>query len=153
MSMIKTLIAFAFSIVFISNTATAQEQKLADKLLGGSLPLEIEITSCDVNAKNFCSGLTPNSKSYFLCLMAYEDKLTSECNKDIREVARIIEQSAIVIEYIMKSCNADTNKHCFNVKAGEGRIYRCLMENVNTLSNDCTSALTQAGILSTDTKK
>jgi Cysteine rich repeat len=153
MNMIKTLVAFSFSIIFISNTATAQEQKLADKLLGGSLSLEIEITSCDANAKKFCSGLTINKNNSFLCLMAYEDSLTNECKKDIQKVASIIEQSAMAIEYAMNSCEGDARKHCFNVKPGESRILNCLNKNANMLSNKCSTALTKTGLLASEPKK
>ena len=81
-----------------------------------------------------------------MCLMAYEDNLSTACKLGIVEAAMALEMGMIAIDYSIKACEADADKHCLNVKAGEGRIVSCLKKNEAKLTKECTTALKETGI-------
>ena len=87
-----------------------------------------------------------------MCLMAYEDNLSTACTIGIVEAAISLEVGLMAIDYSIKSCEADADKHCLNVEAGEGRIVSCLKKNEATLSKQCVSALKETGLWNLGTK-
>ncbi|MFV2056390.1 MAG: cysteine rich repeat-containing protein [Thiohalomonadales bacterium] len=45
----------------------------------------------------------------------------------------------------MSACEADADKHCQYMQAGEGRIIGCLKYNESKISKACISALKETG--------
>jgi len=124
----------------------AEGKKLADKLSGGVLTVNVEITSCNADAKKYCSGLPLNSQKAFMCLIAYEDKISTECKLGIAEAAMALKNGMMAIDYSIKSCEADADKHCLDVEPGKGRIISCLKKNESKLNKGCVSALKETGL-------
>ena len=107
--------------------------------------VNIEVKSCDADAAILCPGLPLNSQKVFMCLMAYEDNLSVECELGIVETALNIEMGMLAIDYSIKACEADADKYCLDVEAGEGRIVSCLRKNESKLDEKCSSALKETG--------
>ena len=146
MNIIRTLSTLILATLFISSAAMAEGEKLADKLSKSTIAVNIEINSCNADAAIFCPGLPLNSQKSFMCLMAYEDNLSIACELGIVEAAMALEMGMIAIDYSIKACEADADKYCLDVEAGEGRIVSCLRENEARLTKECTTALKQTGL-------
>jgi Cysteine rich repeat len=146
MNIIKTVSTLILATIFISGTAIAEGEKLADKLANTAIAVSVEVKSCDADAAILCPGLPLNSQKSFMCLMAYEDNLSIACELGIVEAALTLEMGMIAIDYSIKACEADADKHCLKVEAGEGRIVSCLRKNESKLNKECTEALKETGL-------
>lgn len=146
MNILKTVSTLILTTIFISSPVMAEGKKLADKLAGGVLTVNIEVKTCNADAKKFCPGLPLNSQKAFMCLMAYEDKISTECKLGIAEAAMALKNGMMAIDYSIKSCEADADKHCLDVQPGNGRIVSCLKKNESKLNKKCVSALKETGL-------
>lgn len=146
MNIIRTVSMLILATAFISGTAIAEGKKLADKLSNTAIAVNIEVESCDADAAILCPGLPLNSQKSFMCLTAYEDNLSIGCKIGIVEAAIALEMGMIAIDYSIKACEADADKHCLNVEPGEGRIVSCLRKNESKLTKECTGALKETGL-------
>jgi len=146
MNIIKTLSTLILATAFISVTAAAEGKKLADKLANTAITVSVEVKNCDADAAIFCPGLPLNSQKSFMCLMAYEDNLSIACELGLVEAALSLEMGMIAIDYSIKACEADADKHCLKVKPGEGRLVSCLRKNESKLNKECTAALKETGL-------
>jgi len=120
MNIFKTVSTLFLATIFISGTAIAEGEKLTDKLSKTAITVDIEINSCNADAAILCPGIV--------------------------EAAMTLEMGMIAIDYSIKACEADADKHCLNIKAGEGRIVSCLRKNESKLNKECKSALKETGL-------
>lgn len=146
MTIIRTVSTLILATMFISNAAMAEGQKLAEKLSKTAISVSFEVKSCNVDAAILCPGLRLNSKKSFMCLSAYEDNLSLACKVGIAEAIMALEVGMIAIDYSIRACEADADKHCLNIEPGEGRIVSCLRKNESKLTKECTSALKETGL-------
>lgn len=152
MKMVKMLSMLVLSSMFVSNMALAEGKKLKEKLSEGTITITAEIKGCDADAKKLCPGLDANSQKGFMCMMAYEDKLSEKCRLGIAEAAMAIKMGAAAIDYSVRACEADADKYCLDVKPGEGRIIQCLRKNEKKVSKQCVTALKETGMWKMGTK-
>jgi len=145
MNILKSVSTLILATVFVSSPVMAEGKKLADKLAGGTITLSAEVKTCDADTKKFCPGIPVNSQKSFMCLMAYEDKISKECKLGIAEAAMALKNGMMAIDYSIKSCEADADKHCLDVQPGNGRIVSCLKKNESKLNKKCISALKETG--------
>ena len=138
-------VVLVLSLLF-SSAAYAEQggKKLSEKLTG--MTIVASITGCDEDAKKYCDGLDPNSDKVMLCLTAYEEKLSLECKRSIVEAAMAMKMGAAAIQYSARACEADADKHCLDVKPGEGRLVSCIKANESKVSKECVTALKDTGL-------
>ena len=146
MKLFRILSTLLLATIFISGAAIAEGEKLADKLANTPIAVNLDVQSCNADAAILCPGLALNSKKSFMCLMAYENNLSLACKVGIVEAAIALEMGMIAIDYSIKACEADADKHCLNVKPGDGRIISCLKKNESKLDKKCTAALKDTGL-------
>jgi hypothetical protein len=146
MNIIRTASILILTTMFISSAVIAEGKKLADKLANTAITVDIEIPACDADAAILCPGLPLNSQKSFMCLMAYEDNLSVACQLGIVEAAMALEMGMMALDYSIKACEADADKYCADVEAGEGRIVSCLRKNEASLNTKCTTALKETGL-------
>jgi hypothetical protein len=147
MNITRTVSTFFLVTMLISNVAMAEGKKLADKLSNVVIEtVAIEVPACDADAAILCPGLPQGSQKSFMCLMAYEDNLSVACQLGIVEAAMALEMGMMALEYSIKACEADADKYCLDVEAGEGRIVSCLRKNEAKLNKACTAALKESGL-------
>jgi hypothetical protein len=139
-------------MIFMSNLALAESEKLRDKLSKGTITLTSEVKGCDADAKQYCPGLDPNSQKAFMCMMAYEDKLSQSCKLGILEAAMSIKMGVAAIDYSVRACEADADNYCLDVQPGDGRIVSCLKKNEAKVSKACITALKDTGLWNIDAK-
>jgi len=91
---------------------------------------------CREDREKLCANVIKgNHKGMWQCMKEHEAELSEGCKNHI---AQVREKS----RDIKKACKADYKKLCKQVKAGEGRIIKCLKENEAQLSEACKGALT-----------
>jgi len=146
MNILKLVSTLILATIFVSSPVMAEGKKLAEKMAGGVITLSVEVKTCDADTKKFCPGLPVNSQKSFMCLMAYEDKISKECKLGISEAAMALKNGMMAIDYSIKSCEADADKLCLNVQPGEGRIIGCLKKQESKLNKKCTKALKETGL-------
>ncbi|MCZ6883746.1 MAG: cysteine rich repeat-containing protein, partial [Gammaproteobacteria bacterium] len=129
MKIIKTASTLILVTMFMTSVAMAASEKLADKLSKSVIMIEVQVNGCNADAAIFCPGLPLNSQKSFMCLMAYEDNLSTACMLGIAEAALTLKMGIMAIDYSIESCEADADKFCLDVEAGEGRIVSCLVKN------------------------
>jgi len=151
--MIKTFSILVFASIFMSGMAQAEGEKLKEKLSKGTITLTAQVKGCDDDAKKYCPGLKPGSQNAFMCMMAYEAKLSKECRLGIQEAAMAMKMGAAAIEYSVRACEADADKHCLNVQPGDGKIVACLRKNEKKVSEQCVTALKETGLWNMGAKK
>jgi hypothetical protein len=146
MKIIKTASTLILVTMFMTSVAMAASEKLADKLSKSVIMIEVQVNSCNADAAIFCPGLPLNSQKSFMCLMAYEDNLSTACMLGIAEAALTLKMGIMAIDYSIESCEADADKFCLDVEAGEGRIVSCLVKNEAKLGSQCVNALKETGL-------
>lgn len=146
MIIVRTVFLSCLTVLLTYNPALAEGQKLREKLSQGTITVTADVKGCDEDAKNFCPGLEPGSQNAFMCMLAYEDKLSATCKLGIMEAAMSVKMGLAAIEYSVKACEQDADRFCLAVKPGEGRIVRCLRENEAKISQSCVTALKETGL-------
>lgn len=146
MSIVRTVPILILIATFISGAAVAEGEKLAEKLSKGTITLSVSINGCEADAEKYCSGLPLDSQKAFMCMIAYEDKLSTVCKLGIEEAAMSLQMSATALDYSVRACEADADKFCLDVQPGDGRIVGCLRKHEAKVSKDCVSILKETGL-------
>ena len=103
--------------------------------------VETVAKGCEKELASYCKDVTPGEGRILACLYAYSDKLTGQCEYALYDAAVQLRMFVSVLSYVANECNADMDKFCAKVAAGEGRILKCLDENASKISARCTQAL------------
>lgn len=145
MKMNKAVVAIMFVTMLVAGVGNVSAAKLAEKLSNQTMTVSIEIKACQGDAAKLCPGLPTNSRKFLLCMMAYEDNLSTACKMGIGEVAMALETGLKAIEYSIVACEADADRFCLDVEPGNGKIVGCLRENESKLETQCVTALKKTG--------
>ena len=129
-----TLIIVAFLSILV-NSATA-EQDLLQSVADG----------CKAEIDNYCSQVTPGQGRVLACLYAHGDKLSAKCEYALYDAAVQLERAVAALGYVANECDADLDKFCSSVAAGEGRLLQCLEKNDKQVSGRCKEALKEVGL-------
>jgi hypothetical protein len=101
---------------------------------------------CKVELEKYCKDVTPGEQRVLACLYARNDKLSSQCEYALYEVAAQLERAVAALTYVANECDADLEKLCSNVEPGEGRLLNCLKKNEKQVSERCKNAVKQVGL-------
>jgi hypothetical protein len=71
------------------------------------------------------------------CLYAHEDKLSEACDAATDDIGDLIDSFFFELQQAYAACAPDIEKHCSDVKFGQGRVLSCLASNQASLSSDC----------------
>ncbi len=151
MYFIKILSTFILAMMLMSDVAQAggEEQEgetLKEKLSKAGIRLNADVKGCDADIEQYCPGLPRNSQKAFMCMMAYEDSLSESCKLGIVEAAMSIRMGAAAIDYSVRACEEDADKHCLDIAPGEGRLVNCIKEHEEEVSEACVTALKETGL-------
>ena len=157
MSINKILSVLFLAMIFVSNSARAggednEDEGLVDKLSKGKITIHADVKGCDEDAAQYCPDLPLNSQKGFMCMMAYEHKLSEKCKLGIMEAAMSLKMGAAAINYSVRACEEDADKYCLDVQPGEGRMVRCIKEHEAEASEACITALKETGFWNIDAK-
>ena len=119
-------------------------------LLTPALAVESVIESvakgCEKELTKYCSNVTPGEGRILACMYAHEDKLSGKCEFALYDAAAQLERFIGSLTYVANECDADLDKHCSAVEAGEGRLAECLLKNKSKLQKRCVVAIEQTDL-------
>jgi len=101
--------------------------------------------ACKADIDHYCDTATAGNGRIMACLYAHENKLSDDCDAATDDVSDILDTVFAKIADVLSQCTADIEKHCGDVKFGEGRILTCLNENSASLTDDCKAVAPQFG--------
>jgi hypothetical protein len=101
---------------------------------------------CKVELEKYCKDVTPGEQRVLACLYARNDKLSSQCEYALYEVAAQLERAVAALTYVANECDTDLEKLCSSVEPGEGRLLNCLKKNEKQVSERCKNAVKQVGL-------
>ena len=107
--------------------------------------IETVAKGCEKELTSYCSEVTPGEGRVLACLYAHNDKLSGKCEYALYDAAAQLERFIAALSYLANECDADLEKFCSAVEAGEGRLLQCLDENSAKISGRCTEALKDVG--------
>ncbi len=87
---------------------------------------------CAEDMKKFCPDAKPGTGQIVACMKEHEKDLSPACKAHQERVQANNEA-------FNNACGDDVKKHCSNMKAGGGRIMRCLTQKQAELSPTCKS--------------
>jgi hypothetical protein len=96
---------------------------------------------CKTEVDTLCKDVTPGEGRVLQCLSAHQDKLSSRCVYALADGSLQLDRLALAIKYVFVECKADADKHCADIKMGDGRIAECLKKNQASLDPKCTQAM------------
>ena len=139
--------AFALALLFTAPGYASQDGKPpVETSPEDNSVITSSIRACDGDIGAHCSGLDQNATKVFMCLMAYEDRLSPACRKGVLETAMTIKAGSEAIDYSLSACETDVDVYCRDVQPGEGRVLGCIKANESTISKSCITALKDTGL-------
>lgn len=122
-----------------TSVAAAALSLVALTLVAARAPAHAQdvLQACEADIANYCSQVTPGEGRLLACAYAHEDKLSDSCDQAISEAADQLDWFLHEVKAAIETCAVDIEKHCSEVAAGEGRIYRCLKKKKDELDPDC----------------
>ena len=130
----KTILLVVVTIFMVVSNAVA-----ADDIV------ETVAKGCEKELTTYCSNVTIGEGRVLACLYAHNDKLSGQCEFALYGAAVQLERFVAALSYLANECDADLDKFCSAVEAGEGRLLKCLDDNSAKISGRCTQALKDVG--------
>ena len=99
---------------------------------------------CAKDVDKFCKGVTPGEGRIADCLSSREDQLSPTCKTSwLTTEARISKKWDQTELAFRTNCGGDVQKFCSDVPSGGGRIFDCLSQHEDGLSNSCKNLQTK----------
>ena len=113
---------------------------MAGPLAAGD-PVENVMEGCAAEIENYCSQVTLGEGRLMACFFAHEDKLSNQCIQAVYDGAVALDEAINALVYIATNCETDIDEFCSEVEPGEGRILNCLIASSDSLSESCSTAM------------
>ena len=115
---------------------------LTNPLFAGD-PVEHVLENCGAEIESYCSQVTLGEGRLMACFYAHEDKLTVGCVHALYDAAVALEQAINALVYVATNCETDIDTYCAEVEVGEGRILNCLSASRESISEQCSTVLSE----------
>ena len=136
------LICFSILMSFTVVTGCQKAQKSPVETLVNTVA-----TGCEKELKSYCSQVTPGEGRVLACLYSHGEKLSGRCEYALYDASAQLERFVATLSYVVHECKNDLKKYCGSVRAGEGRLAKCLLEkNRDKISNRCSQAAKDVGL-------
>ena len=130
----------------VSACAAPQAKNSPDVTTAGQGPLETFLQGCKTELETYCKDVTPGEGRILACIYAHDDKISGRCEYALYDSAAQLERAVAVLSYAVNECDADLEKYCSSVEAGEGRLLACLEQQDKNVSGRCRQALQDVGL-------
>lgn len=118
----------------------------AASALAGDNLVQTVITGCNQELNDYCKNVTPGEGRLLACLYAHGDKLSGKCEYALYDAAAQLERAVAALSYVANECRDDLEGLCSGVRAGEGRLLKCLEKNAGKIGARCQQALNDVGL-------
>jgi hypothetical protein len=135
---VVSLTSLLLSSPLSAETEAAKEMKMKVEAVGGQLA-----AACKEDLKTYCSHVTAGEARVAFCMLAHEDKISTNCVDAIVDVADKIEMKMSKLVRLSLACEDDLNKNCDAVRAGKGRLIQCIRDQKDKLSGACRTELSE----------
>lgn len=129
------------ALVAMPGWADAQSSMKKDPMKRAESAIQTFVEGCATELKTYCAAVKPGQGRVIACLYAHSDKISGQCDFAFYEAAIQLDRAISGIVYVATQCRRDIGTHCAGVKAGEGRIVQCLIQNAAELRVTCHQAL------------
>jgi Putative metallopeptidase len=131
------IVAITAVFLVLGGGASAQNQ-LEARLAAGVRKIE---AACSDDLKKFCSTVTPGDERLMLCIQAYEDQVSHQCDYALFEASRNLNRALDRISRIADVCWNDIEKYCSHLPEGGWRIAQCLASQRMILTPTCQTQM------------
>jgi hypothetical protein len=97
--------------------------------------------ACSADIRHYCDTVTAGHGRIMACMYAHEDKVSEACDEATTDVGDILDTVFAKIKQVLSECRPDIEKHCGDVKFGDGAMLTCLNENSASLAEPCKAAV------------
>jgi hypothetical protein len=107
------------------------------------------VESCGSDITAYCPHVKMGQGRILACLLANDDKISTECGMALNEVTLNIEEVRAQGKEIVEACEADRETFCPTEYWAEGGVVRCLLKQsrvVEGASLGCRHALEKHGL-------
>jgi len=132
------ILSLAISVMFLFTMPVGAGDSLVDTVANG----------CNAEINTYCKDVLPGEGRMLACLFAHEDKLSGKCEYALFDAAAQLERAVAALSYVANECANDLNLLCQDVRAGEGRLLKCLEQNDAKVSSRCKEAIKEVGLKS-----
>jgi hypothetical protein len=132
--------------ISLSVSACAAPESKSSAATAGAGPLETFLQGCKTELDTYCKDVTPGESRILACIYAHSDKVSGRCEYAMYDSAAQLERAVAALSYAVNECDADLEKYCSSVEAGEGRLVACLEQHDKKVSGRCRQALMDVGL-------
>ena len=137
-------IALAFGLFSSLPAHAAEETEALAKFIKSMDEISDDVRgSCEADAKKFCSTVNPGEGRLLNCALAHEDQISNDCAEALFDAYVELGDRVHNLQFAVEACEADIEKTCSSVEAGEGRIAQCLIDNKTKISEPCQDAVAE----------
>jgi hypothetical protein len=123
-------------VMFLGGIAVAQQVLVQQKV-----PFEKLLDSCYDDVGTYCANVTPGEGRLLVCLYAYKDKVSTQCEYAIYNASAQLKRVLNALSYVVNECRDDLKKYCSDVKPGEGRLIDCIAKKEDVITDRCKNAI------------
>lgn len=105
--------------------------------------------SCESDISNYCGHVKMGQGRIWGCLLANDDKITSECGMALNAVTLDFESVRAKADEMVRACEADRENFCPTAEWGQGGVVECLLRQshtVESVSRGCRYTLEKHGL-------
>lgn len=101
-------------------------------------------TACKKDISTFCANVEKGEGRVINCLRENIDATSEECRNSLNNLTTNQQQPNSDKNKKgaqLTSCKSDISLYCSDIERGEGRVAKCLNENLEKLSDECKKTL------------
>jgi hypothetical protein len=132
--------------ISVNACAAPQAKNNPEAATAGQGPLETFMRGCKTELETYCKDVTPGEGRILACIYSHGDKISGRCEYALYDSAAQLERAVAALSYAANECDADLEKYCSEVEAGEGRLLACLEQHDKNVSGRCRQALQDVGL-------
>jgi len=91
---------------------------------------------CKEDAAKLCKDVKPGDGAVAKCLHEHSSQVSPACKENMEKAKQRVHE-------FKEACKDDAQKHCKDVKPGEGRVVQCLKKHESELAPACKTAMDQ----------